>query len=402
MKPTVEEQKKFVNAFQAVHGRAETVTRTQIQDLVKQGAPDPTWLWVNGEYKVSTGVFKIPEHLFDADSSKASTKDVNFSGVLDTENSEYNSQKIEFDNNFSTSVPTIDPLYVPFGNYTDVENITKSGKFFPYWIFGLSGNGKTLSVEQAHANLNKRLIIAPITREVDEDALLGGLRLRKGDTVPFYGPVTMAALLGITVLLDETDLGDEKLMCLQTALQNRPFPIKRLGKIIVPQPGFNIVATANTKGQGSDSGRFIGTNVMNEAMLDRYVNFFIQDYPPAEVERNILTMILNSLGHNALKDTQFTERLVSWAQKIRASFKVNATEEVITTRRLVHICRSYDMYNKDRVKSIERSIARFKEEIQASFMEYYKLIDIDWNKKEKDEKKKKDLALRGADPETAF
>jgi MoxR-like ATPase len=400
------EKLAFVEAFQTAHGdNSDTVTRTQIQELVANGAPDPSWLWVNGKYKVGNGIYRIPEEFLQQRKKMAAAARpiiANMRGIQDNGTNEYDTDKIEFDKNFTVTVPPEDPLYVPFGNYSDVETITKSGKFFPYWIFGLSGNGKTLSIEQAHARLKKNLIIVPITREADEDALLGGLRLSKGDTVPFFGPITMGALMGCTVLLDETDLGDEKLMCLQTALQNRPFPIKRLGKVIVPQPGFNIVATANTKGQGSDSGKFIGTNIMNEAMLDRYVNFFDQDYPPKAVERVILTKVLESLGHKTDKEAQFVERLIDWGEKVRLAFASNATSEVITTRRLVHICRSYDMYGKDRKKAIQRSISRFQATVQTAFLDYYKLIDEDWNKKDSEVKRKADAASKGIDDESPF
>ena len=395
-----EEKQKFVDVLQSVHGKGtDVVTRQQIQELVeKHNAPDPTWLWVGTDHKVGNGVYKIPPEFLP----KMQQPKPNLAGVKDVGQDGYDNEKIAFDANYTVIVPPEDPLYVPFGNYTDVETITKSGKFFPYWIYGLSGNGKTLSIEQAHARLKKQLILVPITREADEDALLGGLRLWKGDTVPFFGPVTMGALMGVTVCLDETDLGDEKLMCLQTALQNKPFPIKRLGKVITPQLGFNLVATANTKGQGSETGKFIGTNIMNEAMLDRYVNFFDQDYPPADVERTILAKVLESLGHNGPKEVQFIERLISWAQKVRDSFKVNATTEVVTTRRLVHICKSYDMYGKDRKKAIAKCISRFQGHVQTSFLDLYKLIDEDWNKKEDEEKRLKDAVAKGVDPETPF
>ena len=310
--------------------------------------------------------------------------------------------KLMVESQHTAVIPYEDSLYVPFGNYSDVETITNSGKFFPYWIYGLSGNGKTLSIEQAHARLKKRLIMVPITREADEDSLLGGLRLLNGNTVPFLGPVSLGALLGVTVCLDETDLGDEKMMCLQTPLQNRPFLIKRLGIVIHPKDGFNISATANTKGQGSADGRFIGTRVMNEAMLDRYVNVFEQDYPDSKVEEKILMKVLSSLGHTTKTDHQFVGRLLSWAEKIRKSYKEDAISEVITTRRLVHICRSYDMYGKDRKKAIEKSIARFNDDIRSSFMDFYKLIDDKASAKEEEEAKIASAKQRGIDPETTF
>jgi len=398
MKEASEEQKReFVRLFQERHGDCNTVTRQQILELVKDGAPDPAWLWVNGEFKVGNGVYKIPSELLPKKTVKP-----NLQGIRDLQTgfSNYDTDKIPFDLSIPAMIPDEDPLYVPFGNYYDVETITKSGKFFPYWIYGLSGNGKTLSIEQAHARIKKPLIMVPITREADEDALLGGLRLWKGDTIPFFGPITLGALMGCTVCLDETDLGDEKLMALQTALQNRPFPIKRLGKVIYPQPGFNLCATANTKGQGSDTGKFIGTNVMNEAMLDRYVNFFDQRYPEPKTERQILTRVLTSLGHT--NQGTFIERLIQWAEKIRETFDVGGTTEVITTRRLVHICRSYDMYGKDRKKAIECCISRFQQDVQKSFMDFYKLIDDSWNKKEEDDVRVAEALKNGIDPETDF
>jgi hypothetical protein len=309
---------------------------------------------------------------------------------------------IGFDDNYAAFCPPVDPLYVPFGNYSDVEQITQSGEFFPYWIYGLSGNGKTLSIEQAHARLNKKMVLIPITREADEDSLLGGLRLVNGSTKPFFGPVALAALLGVTALLDEIDLGDEKLMCMQTPLQNRPFLIKRLGKVIYPKPGFNVVATANTKGQGSEDGKFIGTNVMNEAMLDRFVTVFEQDYPGEKTEREILNRFLATKSLTSYDDLQYVERLLQWAKLVRDTFKKEAVSEVITTRRLVHICRSYSMFGRDRMKSIERCISRFTVDIQVSFKKLYQAVDSEWNKKEAEDAEARRKAAKGLDPGNVF
>lgn len=309
---------------------------------------------------------------------------------------------IGFDKNYAAVVPYEDPLYVPFGNYFDVQTITESGDFFPYWVYGLSGNGKTLSIEQAHARLKKKLILVPINKETDEDGLLGGLRMINGTMVPFFGPVTLGALLGCTVCLDETDLGDEKMMCLQTPLQNRPYLIKRLGKVIVPQPGFNICATANTKGQGGGGGKFIGTHIMNEAMLDRYITVFEQDYPDIDVERQILFKLLDSFGMKSTTEMQFVERLLKWAIKIRTTYNEDGIEDVITTRRLVHVIRSYKMFGRDRKKAIERTIARFNEDIKVSFLEFYRAIDETLNVAEEDERRIQECLRDGIDPGTGF
>jgi len=311
-------------------------------------------------------------------------------------------EQIQFDTEYAATVPLVDPLYVPFGAYGDIEKITISRKFLPYWIYGLSGNGKTYSIEQAHAKNNRPLINIPITREADEDSLIGGLRLEGGNIVPFFGPITIAAVLGCTANLDEIDLGDEKMMCLQTALQNRPFLIKRLGKMIYPQPGFNITATANTKGKGSEDGQFIGTNVMNEAMLDRFVCTFEQGYPPAEFETQILKRVLASMGHQSLKEETFIESLILWADKIRTTHAAMQTTEVITTRRLVHICRAYDMFSMNQEKALKLCLARFNAEIQTSFQEFYALIDKDSKAREKERKKAAAAMAKGNDPETPF
>lgn len=394
-----------MKAFYAAHGNAETVTRKQIQDLVAAGAPDPLWLWRGKEYRVGGGVYRIPGEILDyvkAQKAMAATNLVTMDGVEDLGTTNINTDDIKIDSNYAAFIPWEDPLYVPFGNYFDVETITESGDFFPYWIYGHSGNGKTLSIEQSHARLKKKLVNVPITREADEDSLLGGLRIVDGSTVPFWGPVTLAALIGCTVLLDETDLGDEKLMCLQTPLQNRPFLIKRLGKVIVPKPGFNICATANTKGQGSNDGKYIGTNIMNEAMLDRYITVFEQDYPGADVEKQIMYKLLDSYKMRSGKEEQFVDRLLKWAEKVRVARKEEAVDEVITTRRLVHIVRSYKMFGKDRKKAIERCIARFNVTTKAAFMDYYKAIDENLDTKEKEEQRIAAALQTGEDPETSF
>ena len=406
------EQIVFVEAALKQHGNnLSTITRQQIQALVSAGAPDPLWLWRDKTYRVGGGVYKIPEELINytmaqramkAKASAATASGLIDNNVEDVGFEKFDTDQIQIDDNYAAFVPYEDPLYVPFGNYYDVETITASGEFFPYWIYGLSGNGKTLSIEQAHARLKKKLINVPISQEADEDSLLGGLRIVNGTTVPFWGPVTLGALIGCTVLLDETDLGDEKLMCLQTPLQNRPFLIKRLGKVIIPKPGFNLVATANTKGQGSSDGKFIGTNIMNEAMLDRYITVFDQEYPGPDIEKQIMFKLLESYGLRGPQEEQFVERLTKWADKVRDAYKIESVSEMITTRRLVHIIRSYKMFKKNRKKAIERCISRFNVDTKTAFMDYYKAIDDSITAKEVEEKRIADAMSSGQDPETSF
>jgi hypothetical protein len=409
LNPRIDDNKrKFLQTMQAVYGEIDVITKSQITILVeKHGSPDPTWLCNTKKYRLSRGVYKIPTELLNT--IRGETMSMNLvngaahsDAIEDAGNNTFKNEEILFDWNYRVVVPDEDPIFVPFGHFEDVETITKSGEFFPYWIYGHSGIGKTFSIEQSHARLHKQLIMTPITREADEDSLLGGLRLENGNTVPFFGPISMAALMGVTVCLDETDLGDEKLMCLQTSLTGKPFLIKRLGKVVTPKPGFNVCATANTQGKGNTTGKFIGTNPMNDAMLDRYFNFFEQDFPSVAVERKILVKVLGSIGLTSEKEAEFIERLLEWANIVRTNFKQNICDEVISTRRLVHICKSYNMYGKNRMKAIRLSIGRFDQTVQSSFLDVYKCVDADWNAKAEKERYVKASIESGLDPEIPF
>jgi hypothetical protein len=265
-------------------------------------------------------------------------------------------------------VPEKDPNYVPFGNFNTLKKIIKSGLFYPTFITGLSGNGKTLSVEQACAALNKELIRVNITIETDEDDLIGGFRLVDGNTVWHNGPVTEALERGATLLLDEVDLASNKILCLQSILEGKGVFLKKIGKVVRPAKGFNVIATANTKGKGSDDGRFIGTNVLNEAFLERFALTFEQEYPNAKTE----TSILNKL----CKDQNFCARLADWADIIRKTFYDGGIDEVISTRRLVHIVNAYSIFN-DKVKAIELCLNRFDDETKQAFLDLYDKVDAD-------------------------
>ncbi len=270
-------------------------------------------------------------------------------------------------------VPDKDPNYVPFGNFSDVKKIISSGMFYPTFITGLSGNGKTFSVEQACANLNRELIRVNITIETDEDDLIGGFRLVDGATVWHDGPVIQALNRGAILLLDEIDLASNKILCLQSILEGKGVFLKKIGRFVKPARGFNIIATANTKGKGSDDGRFIGTNVLNEAFLERFALTFEQEYPTPKTEQKILEKISASLG---VLDEAFCENLANWADIIRKTFKDGGIDEVISTRRLVHIIRAFAIWN-DRLKAIKVCVNRFDEETKQSFLELYDKIDAD-------------------------
>ena len=268
-------------------------------------------------------------------------------------------------------VPDKDANYVPFGNFTDVKKILQSKIFYPTFITGLSGNGKTFSVEQACATLNRELIRVNITIETDEDDLIGGFRLVNGETVWHNGPVVEALERGAVLLLDEVDLASNKILCLQSILEGKGIFLKKIGRYVQPAPGFNIIATANTKGKGSDDGRFIGTNVLNEAFLERFALTFEQEYPSPKTEQKILEKVAATLGK---KDNEFCENLANWADIIRRTFKDGGIDEVISTRRLVHIMRAYAIWD-DRMKSIKVCTNRFDDETKQSFIELYDKID---------------------------
>ena len=277
-------------------------------------------------------------------------------------------------------VPSKDENYVPFGNFTDVKKIIQSGIFYPTFITGLSGNGKTFSVEQACAALNRELIRVNITIETDEDDLIGGFRLVDGNTVWHNGPVVEALERGAVLLLDEVDLASNKILCLQSVLEGKGIFLKKTGRYVQPAKGFNIIATANTKGKGSDDGRFIGTNVLNEAFLERFALTFEQEYPTPATETKILLRVAASLGKH---DEEFCTNLANWADIIRKTFKDGGIDEVISTRRLVHIVRAYAIWD-NRMKAIKVCVNRFDEETKQSFVELYDKIDADVNTEEEE------------------
>ena len=272
-------------------------------------------------------------------------------------------------------VPEADDTFIKFGHFNDVKKVIQSKQFYPTFITGLSGNGKTFGVEQACAQLGRELIRVNITIETDEDDLIGGFRLVDGATVWHNGPVIEALERGAILLLDEIDLASNKILCLQSILEGKGVFLKKIGKVVRPAVGFNIIATANTKGKGSDDGRFIGTNVLNEAFLERFPVTFEQDYPAPSSEQKILINVANSVGVN---DSNFCQRLVDWADIIRKTFYDGGVEEIISTRRLVHIIRAYSIFGK-KEKAIQVCVNRFDEETKQSFMELYDKVDADFD-----------------------
>ena len=276
-------------------------------------------------------------------------------------------------------VPQKDDTFVKFGSFQDVKRIIASKLFYPTFVTGLSGNGKTFGIEQACAQLGREIIRVNITIETDEDDLIGGFRLVNGETVWHNGPVIEALERGAILLLDEIDLASNKILCLQSVLEGNGVFLKKIGRFVRPTAGFNVFATANTKGKGSDDGRFIGTKVLNEAFLERFPVTFEQDYPAPKTELKILENAMAEVGVKG--ESEFCKRLVDWADIIRKTFFDGGVEEIISTRRLVHVVRAYGIF-KNKAKAIEVCVNRFDDETKQAFMELYDKVDADVDFKE--------------------
>ena len=270
-------------------------------------------------------------------------------------------------------IPEVDKTYVKFGHHKDIVKILKSELFYPVFVTGLSGNGKTFGVEQACAETNRELVRVNITIETDEDDLLGGFRLENGETVFHKGPVVEALERGAVLLLDEVDLASSKILCLQPILEGKGVFLKKINQWVHPADGFTIIATANTKGKGSESGAFVGTNILNEAFIDRFAITLEQAYPPVSTETKIIKNVFKSLG---VKDDDFATHLVNWADITRKTFYDGGIDEIIATRRLVHIANAYSIFD-DRLKAVELCISRFDEDTKLAFKDLYEKVDAD-------------------------
>ena len=282
---------------------------------------------------------------------------------------------IQTDIEISDIVPKVYVNYVPFGNFDDVYSIVESGMFYPILITGHSGNGKTMSVEQACAKAKRKFICVSMTPDTDEGDLLGNYVLINGEMVWRDGPVTVAARLGAVLCIDEIDYGGQNLSALQRVLEGKPFLLKKKNEMVVPTAGFTIIATANTKGKGSDDGRYMFTNILNEAFLERFLNTMEQAWPPVKIETKIITKELEMVGK---ADKDFAEKLVDWADVIRKTFDEDGASEVISTRRLVHIVKTYGVFG-DKAKSIALCLNRFDDDTKASFLDLYSKIDAGVN-----------------------
>ena len=352
-------KKLFVETATEMFGEGATITKAMTKEAAaKAEVPFPTWF--RKACSVGYNAYKLPSEGGPTVAPAVVTEDA--SAVVNLVATNMNDQNL---------VPASFEGFVPWGNFKLIEKVVKSGMFYPMFITGLSGNGKTLMVEQVCAKLNKELIRVNITIETDEDDLLGGFRLVNGETKFMPGPVIEAMERGCTLLLDECDLGSNKLLCLQPVLEGKGVYLKKINKWVTPKDGFNVIATANTKGKGSDDGRFIGTNILNEAFLERFAVTMEQPYASATTEKKI---VLGSMKKYGAVDEEFATNLVTWAEVIRKTFFDGGVDEVISTRRLDHIVKAFAIFG-DKMQSIELCVARFDEDTKASFLDLYTKID---------------------------
>lgn len=368
---SADKKQDFLNAIKAT-GKTQ-MTKSELKEIANSiDMKSLGWFTKQDENKVSYGLYKVP-----------SDDNSNIVAMPVVEKSANTIKDITTSIENSDNVPVVDKNYVAFGNFSDIENIIKSNKFFPTFISGHSGNGKTMSIEQACAKNKRQFICISMTPETDESDLLGNYVLIDGNMEWRDGPVTTAARLGAVLCIDEIDYGAQNLSSLQRVFEGKPFLLKKKGEMITPKQGFTVFATANTKGKGSDDGRYMFTNVLNEAFLERFVTTMEQDWAPAKTEIKIVNKLLNSLG---IEDDTFASNLVVWANAIRQTFNDGGCDEVISTRRLVHIVNTYDIF-RDKVKAITFCLNRFDDDTKASFIDLYSKVDagVDLDKQEDEE-----------------
>ena len=372
---SAEQQTEFLNEIGAFY-KKEVLTANQIRQFVDSNKkPFPHFLFRDDNRKIKRGVYNIgmvanvsPLRLPPMPKVPQNKTVV----VVDSTPHEVVSMKLKsMQADLSCTVPDRDPTYVPFGNYSDIETIIKSKIFFPVYVTGLSGNGKTMSIIQACAKLKRELVRINVTEETDELDLLGGTELVDGNTVNREGAVLLAMRRGSVLLIDEGDLNNTKILCLMPILEGKSYLNKKTGEVIHPAEGFNVFITGNTKGKGSEDGRFVGTKVMNEAFLERFSITMEQEYPTAAIEKKILIKNMEQLGN---VDDDFATKLCTWAEIIRKTFFDGGGDELITTRRLVHIVKTQSIFN-DRLKSINLATNRFDTEVKTGYLDLYTKVD---------------------------
>lgn len=362
MTKRADSRQMFIDALQTT-GK-EIVTRQDIRSICRELGVSAQWYTKEDGNRVGRGLYRVP-----------STETINLQAqVIQMPKETRTSNRIQSvvtDLEIEDLVPSVYKNYVPFGNFNDILAIVKSNQFYPIFITGHSGNGKTMSVEQACAKLKRKFICVSMTPETDESDLFGNYVLINGQMEWRDGPVTVAARQGAVLCIDEIDYGAQNLSSLQRVLEGKPFLLKKKNELIRPDPGFTVIATANTKGKGSEDGRYMFTNVLNEAFLERFPNTMEQDWPTVTIERKIITKELNSLN---CSDDEFADKLVTWAEVIRKTFEEGGCDEVISTRRLVHIVKSFSVFG-DKLKAIGLCLNRFDDDTKTSFLDLYAKLD---------------------------
>jgi len=405
-------QNDFVRALCAAFGDATEYTRAELMDVCESSgiySCPPSWITQDSTRKISRGVYSVPEVAeVGATKSAARAARTDFDRAMQTPDPEFYVMNDADGNEFkcdangkpladapapapavstvanhavmgmtggerSTLVPSRISTYVPWGHFKSVEMIVKAGIFYPTFITGLSGNGKTTMIEQVCAKMKRECYRINITRQTDEDDLLGGFRLINGETVWQDGPVVQAMKSGAVLLLDEIDLASHNIMCLQPVLEGKGVFLKKTGQWVTPAAGFTVFATANTKGKGSDDGKFIGTNVLNEAFLDRFPITMEQAYAPRSTEKKILAKAMSAQG---IDDADFAENLVKWSEIIRKSYFEGAVDEIISTRRLVDITKALAIFG-DKVQAIDFALSRFDDDTKTAFRDLYAKVDAE-------------------------
>ena len=368
-------KKVFVDTAAKLFGAGTVINRDNVKTAADEALIPFPW-WFTKHAKIGYNQFQIPASGPETVTAPmtSATPIVSTDAQVSLQPAPKVSLSVETTAFTENLIPAVDPLFVPFGNFARVKQIISSKMFYPVYVTGLSGNGKTFGIEQACAQAKREVIRINFTVETDEDDLIGGFRLIEGDTKFFKGPIINAMQKGAVALLDELDLANPaKVMCLQSILEGKGYFIKKTGEFIKPAPGFTVLATANTKGKGSDDGRFIGTNVMNEAFLERFPITVEQEYPPVSTEKKILGKVFADLN---LSDDDFVTKLVDWADIIRKTFMDGGVDEIISTRRLVHIAKAFSIFD-DKMTAIDMCINRFDEDTKLSFKDLYTKIDAE-------------------------
>jgi hypothetical protein len=370
MTKRAEIREKFINAIVAL-GKP-TITTDEIKSICGDiDIAHPYWFTNDDENRVKRGVYKVPNSSMIPQPQTISLQAQVIPMAKSVEKSEHKIQNIQTDLDTTDLIPKQYKNYVPFGNFDDVYSIVQSMRFFPVFVSGHSGNGKTMSIEQACAKAKRKFVCISMTPETDESDLLGNYVLIDGNMEWRDGPVTTAARQGAVLCIDEIDYGAQNLSSLQRVLEGKPFMLKKKGELIAPAPGFTVFATANTKGKGSDDGRYMFTNVLNEAFLERFRTTMEQEFPPVRTERKIIEKELTTVGR---ADDEFAEKLVTWADVIRKTFMDGGCDEVISTRRLVHIVETFGIFG-DKMKAISLCLNRFDDDTKASFLDLYTKVD---------------------------